>query len=64
MCGEWYLLVQIVAPLMIVLTMVHFRHDSALSIKGHRHDWEGIVVKWQKDPEGDWWHRAVRQRKS
>ncbi|KAL8880583.1 MAG: hypothetical protein Q9198_002040 [Flavoplaca austrocitrina] len=25
---------------------------------GHRHDWEGIVVKWQKDPEGDWWHRS------
>ncbi|KAL8952136.1 MAG: hypothetical protein Q9222_001948 [Ikaeria aurantiellina] len=33
-------------------------HDGILSALGHRHDWEGIVVKWQKDPEGDWWHRA------
>ncbi len=34
-------------------------HDGILSTMGHKHDWEGIVVKWQKDPEGDWWHRSV-----
>ncbi|KAI4257026.1 MAG: hypothetical protein L6R42_005902, partial [Xanthoria sp. 1 TBL-2021] len=33
-------------------------HDGILSELGHKHDWEGIVVKWKKDPEGDWWHRA------
>ena len=26
---------------------------------GHRHDWEGVTVVWQRDAEGDWWHRAV-----
>ena len=53
-------------------TLIHFKlihtenmvfassHDGILSKLGHRHDWEGIVVKWKKDPEGDWWHRAVR----
>ncbi|KAL8851478.1 MAG: hypothetical protein Q9221_003578 [Calogaya cf. arnoldii] len=36
----------------------YYVHDGILSKLGHRHDWEGIVVKWKKDPEGDWWHRA------
>ncbi|KAL8864260.1 MAG: hypothetical protein Q9174_007415, partial [Haloplaca sp. 1 TL-2023] len=36
----------------------YYVHDGILSELGHRHDWEGIVVKWKKDPEGDWWHRA------
>ncbi|CAL8584840.1 hypothetical protein XPA_010423 [Xanthoria parietina] len=36
----------------------YYVHDGILSEAGHRHDWEGIVVKWKKDPEGDWWHRA------
>ena len=36
----------------------YYVHDGILSTLGHRHDWEGIVVKWQQDPEGDWWHRA------
>ncbi|KAL9630914.1 MAG: hypothetical protein Q9204_004482 [Flavoplaca sp. TL-2023a] len=36
----------------------YYVHDGILSKMGHRHDWEGIVVKWQKDPEGDWWHRS------
>lgn len=34
-------------------------HDGILTYLGHRHDWEGITVVWQRDPEGDWWHRAV-----
>ncbi|CAO1605302.1 hypothetical protein XANCAGTX0491_008823 [Xanthoria calcicola] len=33
-------------------------HDGILSTLGHKHDREGIVVKWKKDPQGDWWHRA------
>ncbi|KAL9026400.1 MAG: hypothetical protein Q9196_004926 [Gyalolechia fulgens] len=36
----------------------YYVHDGILSIQGHRHDWEGIVVKWKRDPEGDWWHRT------
>ncbi|KAL9627599.1 MAG: hypothetical protein Q9204_006453 [Flavoplaca sp. TL-2023a] len=34
-------------------------HDGVMSFLGHVHDWEGIVVKWQRDAEGDnWWHRS------
>ncbi|KAL8767862.1 MAG: hypothetical protein Q9209_005754 [Squamulea sp. 1 TL-2023] len=36
----------------------YYVHDGILSALGHKHDWEGIIIKWQKDPEGDWWHRA------
>ncbi|KAL8944832.1 MAG: hypothetical protein Q9211_000439 [Gyalolechia sp. 1 TL-2023] len=36
----------------------YYVHDGILTGLGHRHDWEGIVVKWQRDPEGDWWHRT------
>ncbi|KAL8627243.1 hypothetical protein Q9189_007064 [Teloschistes chrysophthalmus] len=36
----------------------YYVHDGILSGFGHKHDWEGVVVKWKQDPEGDWWHRA------
>lgn len=36
-----------------------YSHDGILSLLGHRHDWEGITVVWQRDEAGDWWHRAV-----
>ncbi|KAL8835945.1 MAG: hypothetical protein Q9176_006629 [Flavoplaca citrina] len=37
----------------------YYVHDGVMTGLGHKHDWEGIVVKWQRDAEGDdWWHRS------
>ncbi|KAL8840463.1 MAG: hypothetical protein Q9170_001339 [Blastenia crenularia] len=33
-------------------------HDGSLSELRHKHDWEGIMVQWKQDPEGEWWHRS------
>lgn len=39
--------------------MFDYSHDGVMSLLGHRHDWESVTVIWQRDPEGDWWHREV-----